>query len=422
VLGAVRLGWESLTGDEASVYFASQRWGLWHVLGDRMPLHTLLLRGWVAVFGSGEAALRSLSLVFAVASVPVLFLVARRLVGQTAAVIATGLFAVNTLVVVEAQAVRSSTLLVFCCLAASYCFLRAVEERSGAWFALYGLAGVLAVCAHFFALWVLAAHALSCLALRRDERPLRALAAVYACVAAPAVVLAAAASGTDGLDSGVAGLTPSRVVFVLDRVSGARERYTLPPFVLLVGLALLGLVRGGRTWRQAVVWAWIAVPVAGSLVASVAVSTYTEHLLVVIVPAVAMAVAVGLTSVHRRALAVAAGVAIAAFAAASLSIMLAERDNEDWRRATAIVLAGARQGDALVVNAPSGFDYYARGDARAGRLRRAEADTVSAPRVWLLFRGEAKDHRRVRAQLEAASYREAAELDVERLELDLLKR
>ena len=47
------LGWESMTGPS---YFWSQRGpaALWDVLGDRMPLYSLLLKLWVGASATGS--------------------------------------------------------------------------------------------------------------------------------------------------------------------------------------------------------------------------------------------------------------------------------------------------------------------------------------------------------------------------------
>lgn len=57
------------------------------------PLYYLLLHGWMRVFGEGDLAVRSLSAVFAVATVPMTVLAARHTLGRRTALLAGGLLA-----------------------------------------------------------------------------------------------------------------------------------------------------------------------------------------------------------------------------------------------------------------------------------------------------------------------------------------
>ena len=61
------------------------------------PLYYLLLSGWTRQLGTSDAAVRLFSALWAVATVPVLWLVARRVGGEPAALAAAVLFAINPL-------------------------------------------------------------------------------------------------------------------------------------------------------------------------------------------------------------------------------------------------------------------------------------------------------------------------------------
>ena len=73
-----------------------------------LSLYHLLLFGWVRVAGSSEIAVRSFSAVAGIASVAVLFLLARRLAGVRVALWAGLLMAVNPLYVRYAQEARAT--------------------------------------------------------------------------------------------------------------------------------------------------------------------------------------------------------------------------------------------------------------------------------------------------------------------------
>ena len=80
---------------------------LWHQ--PFMLLYYVLLRMWL-VFGQSEFMVRSLSVIFAVAAVPSLYLLGRRLFEQRTAAVAALLLALNSLFIQYAQEARSYTL------------------------------------------------------------------------------------------------------------------------------------------------------------------------------------------------------------------------------------------------------------------------------------------------------------------------
>ena len=114
ILGSLFLDTHGLFLDESvSATLATAPWHVFaHVVTHReanMALYYLLLRGWV-VFGHSEIALRSLSVIIAVGSLWVVIVLARRLFGPRAALLAGLLFAVNPLFVQFAQDARGYSL------------------------------------------------------------------------------------------------------------------------------------------------------------------------------------------------------------------------------------------------------------------------------------------------------------------------
>ena len=128
------------------------------------PLYYLLLHGWIQLLGDGEAAVRSLSVLFGVLSVPLIYALALALFHSRAAgLLAALLLAVSPLHLWYGQEARMYTLLTFLCLLSSTLLLLAVRARTGVqaaglWLG-YTLANVAAVYAHYFAFFVLAFQA-----------------------------------------------------------------------------------------------------------------------------------------------------------------------------------------------------------------------------------------------------------------------
>ncbi|MGB0060970.1 glycosyltransferase family 39 protein, partial [Candidatus Binatus sp.] len=132
ILRLLYLGKESLWGDEAfTVALASiplpTMLKLLATDEPNIALYVLMLRGWLAL-GDSESTIRLLSVVFAVATVPLLYCVARRLAGQPVALLTILLFAVNAWAIRYAQEARGYTLWMMLTLASWLFFLRSLER------------------------------------------------------------------------------------------------------------------------------------------------------------------------------------------------------------------------------------------------------------------------------------------------------
>jgi uncharacterized membrane protein len=113
---------------------------LWRVIIDanasenHPPLFYVLLYGWMRVFGFTVSAGRALSVVFAMATIPVLFFLARRLAGETApetettAWIACLIFALAPIQSQLAVQVRGYTMFAFLVLATTWMTVEIIED------------------------------------------------------------------------------------------------------------------------------------------------------------------------------------------------------------------------------------------------------------------------------------------------------
>lgn len=181
-----RLDGQSLWYDEGfSVYLA--RMDLAEITARtaadiQPPLYYYLLHGWIKLFGSGEAALRSLSLLAGVLTIPLIYAAGRQLFGsRLAGLLAALLLAVSPVHLWYGQEARMYTLLTLLCLLSSYLLLRIVaccrEMEGQAWcpiaalWAAYAAANIAALYAHYFALFILGFQVLWLLAVLLFWRP-----------------------------------------------------------------------------------------------------------------------------------------------------------------------------------------------------------------------------------------------------------
>jgi mannosyltransferase len=146
------------------------------------PLWYILEWAITRVLGTGAVALRLLSALAGVATVPVAWAIGRELAGRRAALAAAALTAVNPLFVWYSQEARAYALFVLLSALTMLYFLRADREPTLARMAAFAISGSLALLTHYFAVFLLVAMVLW---LARDaERRRVALPAI----ALPAIV------------------------------------------------------------------------------------------------------------------------------------------------------------------------------------------------------------------------------------------
>lgn len=124
------------------------------------PLYFFLLRGWIAVAGHSEYALRFFSLVFGVLGVPLTYVLGCRLMGRTAAQVAALLAATSPYLVWYAQETKMYTLLPALALLAIYGLRRAVQGSGRRWWAVQVIATSLAFYTHIWSALLVPVYAL----------------------------------------------------------------------------------------------------------------------------------------------------------------------------------------------------------------------------------------------------------------------
>ncbi len=125
------------------------------------PLYYLLLHAWLNVFGDSEAAVRSLSLLFALAMVPVAFLTGRSLFGRRAGWIAAVLAATSPYLSYWGREARMYTLLALVSLVAVTSFLHVFAFRRRTWLPVFAVSLALVLYTHNWGLHLAAAAALA---------------------------------------------------------------------------------------------------------------------------------------------------------------------------------------------------------------------------------------------------------------------
>jgi len=160
---------EALTAYEAGLPFGAMLHTVLHV-ETTPPLYFVLIWAWAHIFGTGEAALRSVSMLAGIAVVPITYLAARELVSRSAGVIAAAFVAVNPFMIWFSQEARAYMLLCALTAASFLWFTRCRRDPSRRNVAWWALCSSLAVMTHFFAGFAVAPEAAWLLWTARSRR------------------------------------------------------------------------------------------------------------------------------------------------------------------------------------------------------------------------------------------------------------
>jgi mannosyltransferase len=392
------LGAKSVVLDEA-VSVAHARLGagaLWDVVsgGDpNMGAYYVLLHVWVAVFGDGETAIRSLSAIAAGAAVPVVALLGARLFGRPAGLVAGLLLALDAFFVQYAQTARSYGPLVLLVALSSYWFVVELERPSRASRVGYVAASVLAFYAHYFAAFVVIAQLLTLLAVRRRAALTRewlGVAAAIGVLCAPEAVFARRAG------VGAISWIPQPGLGDLGRLPAqlaGGSRLLGWALVALGAYAVVRALRDRDRWRTGFVAAWLLVPVVLAFAASFVQPMFLTYYLIVSLPALVLLAGAGVARLPGRIVAAVAVSVLVVLSALRLSAWYSHGSEEDYRGAAAYVVKAARPGDGVAFQptwTSEPIVYYQR---RAGATGPAPVDLLGGapsprehPRLWLVMR------------------------------------
>jgi mannosyltransferase len=358
-LGFILLGDKSFWLDEGySFAYAQSDWsGLWKVISTsqaNMSLYYVLLHPWLGI-GTGEFAIRALSVLFVAGTIPLLYALGRRLLGDLPALLACLLFAVNSFAIRYAQEARGYSLAVFLSVLSTLLFVRAIDRPSFGRWAAYAFVGGVAAYAHFFMAFVLAAHLAALLFLGSRRHRVLTLFTVYSAIAAlvsPLILFVLTRS--KGQISWIPRPTPTGLIRAFEDLSGGVSPW-LPLVYLAAGgagaVAAWRALRAGRLqpWHAVLVAAWFVIPVLGSFVLSFAKPIFVSKYLIVGLPALTLGVGFGLATLPSKGAVVGATAVVVALSAVGLVSWYSGYENDDWRGVARFVVESARPGDGLIV-------------------------------------------------------------------------
>ena len=343
-----------------------------------MMLYYLLLRGWLHL-GDSVTWIRGLSVVFATAAIPAIFLLGRKMLGTSFGLVCALLLSVNAFQIRYAQEARSYSLLVLLLIVSSYFYLSAIESGRRRDWNWYIVASSLAVYAHFFAVLVVVAHWVAMRLMARTQviapadetrTQFRRAAKLIALWTAPIWIFIATTGA--GPIAWIRRPGIGDLVGLLQKLSGNADTLLL---VVYSAFAVLGVVGGAVAVRRKqpdgrayiTLACWFLVPLMIVLLVSVARPVFAPRYLMICLPAWLMLAAAGIATSAERSR-VLTGVLAVAVAGSSIvgvrNYYKADFDigRNDVRSATAYILEHAQPHDGVVfyiLSTRFPYDYYA---------------------------------------------------------------
>jgi hypothetical protein len=429
------LAHNSLWFDEAwVVWLARHRWPDLLLLiraGDaHPPLYFVVMKGWIAVAGTSEAALRIPSACCGVVTVILTYGLMRRVSSEPASLLSAWLVSVSPFAVMAGQDARMYAPLGMLAVASTLALVASVEQGGRLRWAGYVALAVLMAYTHYFAAFVLIAHGIWIAGWERRHLGtwlLGMLAAAVVYLPWLPALWAQAAHGngwpwyrrdmffvdvgdTLGLLSFGGSLFGMGSYFFPGTLDPRAQGLLLLPFVVIAGGGLVVLARDSR--RLALVG--LPFVVVGVGIAALALARFVAYprWFSFLVPFYAMALAQGIVGIAERT-ETRRGVVVVVLTAGlfCFSIPVLDRYYSDphfrpypWRAAAGLVKAGAQPNDLLLfVNGSAGiaFSYYLPGphpslvlfptESGSGSSAHPALTTAMAeqlairhPRVWLI--------------------------------------
>lgn len=327
----------------------------------------LWMREWLR-FGDTEAWIRLPSVLFAIASIPLLYVLARRLIGEKAALASAVLFALSPTDVYYSQEARSYTMTILLVLASTWFFVRAVEENHERDWLLWVFFSAIAFYSHFLSCLVLLAQAASLLVWREPRiwRRMISHGLLILALSAPGLwffMLRGTAHGPSLHEWPRA--TPKQMLHLALFLGGSGEKVV---FSAILWMAAVGAIWRDRVrklepeilWHGVLLIVWAILPVAILALVSIRTPLFVQRYMIFCLPATIMLAGRGMVALPKRHLGL--WLVMALCVSSLVNIFMGYRKpREDWRSATAAVLASAQPGDAVLIYpdyARTGFDYY----------------------------------------------------------------
>jgi mannosyltransferase len=384
VLRSLWLGDKSLWIDEIwSIGISRMPWKtfLW-VMRNQDPntsLYYAFLHVWMYL-GDGAFAVRAMSVLLAVATIPALYVLGNRLFGKPVGLIASAFLTVNAFHIQWSQEARGYSLVVLMVTVSSLLFVMCIEQPSRRNWALYILVSVLAVYAHLYATLVIGSHFISLLWLRRHQVSWTGVfgsAGLIGIFTVPLVVLFSARAKDPFVPLGwLPKATYHAVYDVFYSLAGNAEfpgshggKSILVAYFVVCAIGVLSVFANRHSaedsftrWHVGLLLCWLLLPIASIVAISVVQPMMMSRYLLICIPAITLLASKGILSIQPKWISILVFVTIVGLGVQRLpQYFHARAAFLEWRSVTDRLLSESRPGDGVIFCVAPGrllFDYY----------------------------------------------------------------
>jgi mannosyltransferase len=360
VVRVIALGSKSVFADElASFGFAQMSWQeFWRLITSReanMALYYVLLRFWIHIHAS-VAFLRFLSVIPAVATVLIVYLIGKKLFSRPVALLAALLFSLNTFHISYSQAARGYTLAVFLVALSCLYWIESLGDPTRANAIGYVIASAAAIYGHFFAIFVLVAQFVSLFALRRSRAAVVRQLLLMVLIGFLGIPLFFFAARYKTAPLFWVEPTSARGVYhFLTYLSGSGLKFA-------VSVVAMAIAAREWWWRRRLqqntepfmfLALWLLLPLGVTLLISLWKPVFSPRFLMISLPAFVLLVAEGLIMIRAAwASHLMAGVLLVSCVTA-LPAYYRQPGIEDWKSAIAYLHQHVQPSDSILINNPS---------------------------------------------------------------------
>lgn len=408
VLRVINLG-QSLWLDEATSIRIAREFSFQQIVaafspGDfHPPLYYFLLKIWISIFGASEVVARSLSVLLGSATIPLVFLIGRKLLSKDAGLAAALFFATAPLHIYYSQEARMYAAATFFATLFAWFFLKSLEEKKFfAWLGLF-ISGVFLAYTHYLAITIFGV-ALVYLLLQQKQLKENLCFWLSLFILIPVAFLpwtpiflkqiqnAALAKISTPLWWEVLGRTNLKqlalvpVKFLVGRISSYNKIlytfFVLPPLVLSAFL----LWRTILNKKSLFLWLWLLIPLAFSALFGWISSGFSYFRLLFILPAFYLLITVGIFSFKSQKT---QGILVGVFVLmnlvlASIYLFNPRFHRENWRSAAQFIEENSQGQNTAVIfvtrNQRDPYFYYAKSVPSYG----PEGLKDSYAKIWLV--------------------------------------
>lgn len=383
---------QSLWLDEATSILVARDFSFSDILskfspGDfHPPLYYFLLKIWVSIFGATEVGARSLSVVLGSATIPIVFLIGRKLLNKETGLIAALFFATGPLHIYYSQEARMYAAATFFAAIFILFFLKVQEKKA----TLYGwagliISGILAFYTHYLTLTLLLVVFLYLLLKKEQLKKNFSRWAIFLVLVIlsflpwlPIFLQQIQNSALAKINAPywweVLGKTDFKqlalvpVKFLIGRISSYDKVFYGLSISFPIILSTLLFIRGILVIRKTLlIWLWLFIPVVASALFGWGFSGFSYFRLLFVLPAFYLILAFGAFSIKNNTLrqGVVLILILVNLVASSIYLFNPRFHREDWREAVRFVEGRSKGKSAASIfvtgNQRDPYQYYSEG-------------------------------------------------------------